>query len=151
MKIFKLNLSDGKARYFFYWLYALVTRVGAIAVVTWKFDLLAEEKSIWIKGGTLLGFLSFSALLKFWSDFVEWARNMEDGYSREILLGLGQIGPYILLWAAGILAKIAINDFVFITSTLLLTNMFGVIFKAEHMRLKNKILLARGHVRVIRK
>lgn len=76
---------------------------------------------------------------------------MEDGFTREILLGIGGIGPYILLWIAGLVAKASVGNFVFITSTFLITNMLGVMFRAEHMRIRNKILLARGHVRVIRK
>lgn len=150
-KILRLNLSDEKARYWFYWLYAITSRVGAILAISIKFDLFVAENSTMYKGIVLLCILLFWATLKFWKDFVEWARNMEDGFSREILLGIGGMGPYILLWGAGVAARIAIEDFVWITSAFLLFNMLGVVFGAEHMRLKNKILLARGHVRVIRK
>lgn len=150
-KILRLNLSDEKARYWFYWLYAITSRIAAIAAVSIKFDLFAEEKSTMFKGVVLLVILVFWAVLKFWKDYVEWARNMEDGFSREILLGIGGMGPYLLLWGAGLLAKIAVGDFIWITSAFLICNLLGVAFGAEHMRLKNKILLARGHVRVIKR
>ncbi len=150
-KILRLNLSDEKARYWFYWLYAITSRVGAIVAISLKYDLFTSEKSTMLKGATFLGILVFWAVLKFWKDFTEWARNMEDGFSREILLGIGGMGPYLLLWGAGLAAKVAIGNLIWITSAFLLFNLVGVVFGAEHMRLKNKILLARGHVRVIRK
>ena len=125
-KILRLNLSDEKARYWFYWLFAITSRIGAIAAISIKFDLFKAENSTMFKGAVLLGFLVFWALLKFWKDFVEWAHNMEDGFGREILLGIGRIGPYILLWGAGLAAKVALGQFVRIVAALLLFNLLGV-------------------------
>lgn len=145
-----LKLSDEKARYLFYWLSAVVGRVLPIIIVGVKYDVFTRETRWYYKAVILIAFLAFWALIKFWGDFVEFAKDMEDGMGREALLALGRVGPYILLWGAAIAAKVGSDDFLYIASTLAISQGLAIAFSAEHRRLKRKILKARGHVRVIR-
>lgn len=146
----KLSLSDEKSRYLFYWLWVLASRIGPILVIGFKFKVFDGDVKTVYRIAIGFAFVVFWGLIKFWGDFIEYARALPEGLAREVVLGVGHLGPYLIMWGAAIAAKLAVDDFLYITGTMLVFQMVGVIFGAEHKRLRNKILLARGHVRVIK-
>lgn len=145
-----LKLTDDQGRYVFYWLSAIIGRIVPIIAVGIKYDAFTPEVKWYYKAIILIAFLALWAILKFWHDLVEFARDMQDGLARETVLGIGRLGPYIMLWAAAIAAKVGTQDFLYLSGLLLLCQLCSLGFGAEHKRLKRKILMSRGHVRVIR-
>ena len=89
-------------------------------------------------------------LIKFWSDIKDFALDMKEGFIREFALSAANILPYLLLYGLGYVANSMTEDFMFFAGTLLLTNALGIVFRANHMRLRRQTLQERGYVNVLR-
>ena len=137
-------------QYLFYWLFALVARVLPIGILIHHFELLNPEVSRRYRIGIILmmGFIWVG--LKFWSDIKEFALDMPEGFIRELTLSVASVVPYALVYGVGLYAVSLSDDFMFFASTLLWTQALGVLFKANHKRIRRATLKERGYVNVLR-
>ena len=93
----------------------------------------------------------FWALIRFWSEISEAVSTMKEGITRELAKSLMRIGPYILIYSLGFFIEAFYEDYLFITSVLLVTQAAGIVFDANHKRLKRKELVDRGYVNVLKR
>lgn len=145
-----LKLSDTAARYLFYWLWAFVSRLLPITLLSIEFDLFESEQTTAYKGIVILSFLLLWAAIGFWSEFTDWAKTLPEGIGRESLIAVGSLGPYLLFWIFMLYSKIAAEQIFYISTMLLATQTIGVVFKAEHNTAKRKLLASRGYVNVLK-
>ena len=74
---------------------------------------------------------------------------MHEGFTREFVVSITEIGPYLLLFGIGLLSNQFSQDFLFISGVLLVTNFVGVFARANHLRLRRQELMGRGYVNVL--
>lgn len=133
-----------------YVLWVIVSRILPIIIIINEFDLVSPDISPVYRWSFAGFFVVFWGGIRFWSDFKDFARDLKEGFPREIFLAITAVGPYLLLYFIGVLATNLTDDFMFIAGTLFWTSLVGSVFRANHMRLRRKLLQERGYVNVLR-
>ena len=141
-------MKENKLTWIVLWLIA--ARIIPIGLVSYRFDLFKSTTSTGVRIGVIGLILIVWFIFALWDLFKEWVRTFPDGMFRELLQAVVKVGPYILLWFIGIIARNLTEDFAFITFTLMLSQLTAVYFRARYNMLHRKALKKRGYVDVIR-
>jgi hypothetical protein len=131
-------------------LQALCALLLPIVVIGLRYKLFSKSVGVFYSFTFIGAILFFYLIIRFWSDFGEWAHDLGEGMFREVLMAISKLGPYILLASLGLFAKSLLSDYVFLTMVLFIGNAFGVVFGAYHNYYKRKVLIAGGAVRVLK-
>jgi predicted metal-binding membrane protein len=145
------NLTNNQKRYIYYWAWVFVTKIAAFLILGFRFGFFSKETGTVTRWSFAAMFVIIWAIFGFWAQFVEYARTMKEGLMREILVSISNVFLPLVLWGAGILAKVFISQYMFFTGTILVTSVFGVILHALHSKYKREVLIKeQGYVNVIR-
>ena len=130
-----------------YWLWLFVTLALPVLIIGHRYDLTSRPWWVQISIPTLIALIW--ALVRFWSEIAEAASTIKEGMGREIAVSIVKIGPYLLLYLIGFFLELFYQDYMYIVTVLLLTQVGGVILQANYKRLKRVELIGRGYVNVL--
>lgn len=139
-----------QSRFFYYWIWIIISRILPASIIGVEYGVFTTETTTAYKFGFAFIFVAAWSLFRFWEDLKRFAREMHEGFMREFIVSVTEIGPYMLLFGIGLLSNQFAQDFLFISGVLLVTNFAGVFARANHLRLRRKELMERGYVNVLR-
>lgn len=139
-----------QSRFFYYWIWIIISRILPVAIIGAEYGIFTTETTTAYKFGFAFIFVAAWSVFRFWEDLKRFAREMHEGFTREFIVSLTELGPYLLLFGLGLLANQFSQDFLFIAGVLMITNAVGVFARANHLRLRRKELMERGYVNVLR-
>lgn len=137
-----------KNRYVSYWLWLFVSIGLPILIIGRRFNFM--DRTIGFQVGLPMILVLFWALIRFWSQISDAVSTMPEGLARELTVSFMKIGPYLLLYFIGFFLNTFHEDYMFVTGTLLITQLAGVVLHANYSRIKRKALIDRGYVNVLK-
>jgi len=150
-------VSNVKKKNLYFLSYIFTSKILALIIFIWKYELLRPtlseveggitkryKVSIWI----IIALVWF--LMSFWESTTIFIRDMKEGFFRELLHSLSSILLPFILWLSGVLAYFFIKDYLFFTGTILVTSMLGIFFRAKHNYFRRQVLIDRGYVNVLK-
>jgi hypothetical protein len=145
------NLTNNQKRYLFYWLWFLVHKFAAVIVLGTKYGFFSSETTKETKISLAVLLTAVWIIFGFWDHFAEWARDLQEGFFRELMVSLAQVFLPAILWGAGLMAKVVLDQYLFFTGTILITTLFGVVLRAFHLKYRRQVLIKeQGYVNVLK-
>ena len=145
------KLTNNQKRYLFYWIWFLVHKLSAVIVLGIKYGFFDSETATETKISLAVLLTAIWVVFSFWDHFGEFARDMKEGFLRELLVSVSQVFLPAILWSAGLLAKVVLDQYMFFTGTILITTLLGVVLRAYHLKYRRQVLIKeQGYVNVLR-
>lgn len=145
-----MSLSNNDKRYLYFWLYFAIAKVAALVVLAIKFRLFSRNVSVPVKF-TIIGIaVAVWLIFALYRNLIEWGKDMQEGFLKGVVAGIGELFLPISLWVSGLLAYLFIKDYMFFTTTVLVSAALGLFFRAKHLQYKRAVLKDRGYVNVFR-